>query len=150
MAGSIHIMQLIIKSDHWQTLWTVWTAPASMTAVCQCCFTTNCTGSTSVSECSTSLQWPTDHSPVSPESSTDVPHRLLCSSLQHCWSPAPAIRQPPSTDCSVFCSTFGCRFLLLLVLPSGIHCLTICAIRLLGQTSFDRIWNPTCLPVVSV
>ena len=25
MAGSIHIMQLIIKSDHWQTLWTVWT-----------------------------------------------------------------------------------------------------------------------------
>jgi len=28
--------------------------------------------------------------------------------------------------------------LLLLVLQSGIHCLTICAIQLLGQTSFDR------------
>jgi len=31
---------------------------------------------------------------------------------------------------------------LLLVLQSGIHCLTICAIQLLGQTSFNGIWNP--------
>ena len=28
---------------------------------------------------------------------------------------------------------------LLLVLQSGIHCLSICAIQLLGQTSFDRL-----------
>ena len=34
------------------------------------------------------------------------------------------------------------------VLQSGIHCLTICAIKLLGQTSFDRLWKPTCLSVV--
>ena len=30
---------------------------------------------------------------------------------------------------------------LLLVLQSGIHCLTICAIQLLNQTSFKWIWN---------
>ena len=41
-----------------------------------------------------------DRPPVSPESSTDVPHRLLCSSVRCRRSPAPAIRQPPSTDCS--------------------------------------------------
>jgi len=39
---------------------------------------------------------------------------------------------------------------LLLVLQSGIHCLTVCAIQLLGQISFDGLWKPTCLPVVSV
>jgi len=31
---------------------------------------------------------------------------------------------------------------LLLVLKPVIHCLTICAIQLLGQISFDGIWNP--------
>jgi len=37
---------------------------------------------------------------------------------------------------------------LLLVPQSGIHCLTICAIQLLDQTSFCEIWNPpACLPV---
>jgi len=41
-----------------------------------------------------------DCPPVSPKSSTDVPHRLLCSSVRCCRLPAPAIRQPPSTDCS--------------------------------------------------
>jgi len=30
---------------------------------------------------------------------------------------------------------------LLLVLQSGIHCLIICIIQLIGQTSFERIWN---------
>jgi len=39
---------------------------------------------------------------------------------------------------------------LLLVLQSEIHCLTICAIQVLGQTSFNGLWKPTCLPVVSV
>ena len=39
---------------------------------------------------------------------------------------------------------------LLLVLQSGIHCLTVCAIQLLDQNSFDGLWKPTCLPVVSV
>ena len=38
--------------------------------------------------------------PVSLESSTDVPHQQLRSSVRRCWSPAPAIRQPLSTDCS--------------------------------------------------
>jgi len=41
-----------------------------------------------------------DRPSVSPESRTDVPHRLLRSSVQRCRSPAPAICQPPSTDCS--------------------------------------------------
>jgi len=49
-----------------------------------------------------------NRSPVSHESSTDVPHRLLRSSVRCCRSLAPAIHQPPSTDCST-CSTFGCR-----------------------------------------
>ena len=39
---------------------------------------------------------------------------------------------------------------LLLVLQSGIHCLTVCAIQLLDQSSFDGLWKPTCLPVVIV
>jgi len=36
---------------------------------------------------------------------------------------------------------------LLLVPQSGIHCLTICATRLL-EINFDGLWKPTCLPVV--
>jgi len=32
----------------------------------------------------------------------------------------------------------------------GIHCLTVCAIQLLDQNSFDGLWKPTCLPVDSV
>jgi len=48
----------------------------------------------------------------------------------------------------VRCSTFGCPSWL--VLQSGIHCLTICTIQLLCQTSFNGLWKPTCLPVVSV
>ena len=36
------------------------------------------------------------------------------------------------------------------VLQSGIHCLTVCAIQLLDQSSFNGLWKPTCLPVVSV
>ena len=39
---------------------------------------------------------------------------------------------------------------LLLIPQSGIHCLTVCAIKLLSPTSFDTVWKSTCLPVVSV
>ena len=49
----------------------------------------------------------------------------------------PVIRQSPSTDCSKCPLVVASS--LLLVLQSGIHCLTICAIQLLGQTSYDRI-----------
>ena len=37
-----------------------------------------------------------------------------------------------------------------LVLQFGIHCLTVCVVQLLDQSSFDELWKPTCLPVVSV
>jgi len=47
------------------------------------------------------------------------------------------------------CSTFSCRSFVSAgptLLQSGIHCLTICAIQLLGQIIFDGTWNPpVCL-----
>jgi len=83
-----------------------------------------------------------DRSPVSPESSTDVPHRLLRSSVRHCPLPAPAIRQPPSTDCSTCPLQHLQLSLLRFCWYHRIHCLTICAIPLLDQSSFDP---PVCL-----
>jgi len=53
-----------------------------------------------------------DRPPVSPESSTDVPHRLQRSSVRRCRSPAPAMRSASRhklTIPRVRCSTFGCR-----------------------------------------
>jgi len=60
----------------------------------------------------------------------------------------------PSTDCST-CPLQHLRLSLLRFcwsyrLQSGIHCLTVCAIQLLDQTSFDGLWKLTFLPIVSV
>ena len=41
-----------------------------------------------------------DRSPMSPESSTDVPYRSLHSHLWSRRSPAPTIRQTPTTECT--------------------------------------------------
>ena len=72
---------------------------------------------------------------------------LSVSSVRRCRSPAPAMRQPPSTDCSTsplqhlrlpflrFCWSYSLEFT---------------AIQLLDQSSFDGLWKPTCLLVVSV
>jgi len=82
-----------------------------------------------------------------------VPHRLLRSSVRCCRSPvtpAPAIRWLFHVSARSAASPSVVAPSLLLVLQSGIHCLTICAIQLLGQTNFDGLWKPTCLPVVSV
>jgi len=53
-------------------------------------------------------------------------------------SPEPAIHQLPLTDHSA-AATLVVTPPLLLVLQSGIQCLTICAVQLLDQASFDGI-----------
>ena len=128
----------------------VWSpAPAGTTVVCQHYFTMNCTGSTSLSECSTSLQRLSTgvsgikHRPTSPITMFQCPTLPVAGAcyppaainwLFHVSAAAPSVVAPS----------------LLLVLQSWIHCLRIRAIQLLGQTSFDGTWKPTCLPVVSV
>jgi len=84
--------------------------------------------------------------------STDVPHRLLRSSVQRCQSHLRSANRHQPTVPRVRCSTFCCRFFAFAgpkvwnSLPNS-----LCAIQLLvlDQTSFDELWKPTCLPVVS-
>jgi len=74
----------------------VWSpAPRSMTLVCQHFFMVNCTGLTSLNECSTSLPWPSTG-----VSGIKYRRTSLTTAFQCLMLPAPVIRQPPSTDCS--------------------------------------------------
>ena len=139
----------IIYTEYWM-LQHVWSpAPASMTVVCQHYFTMNCTGSTSLSECGTSLPWLSTgvsgikHWRTSPTTAFQCPTLPVAGT---CFPPA-------ATNWLFHVSALAPLVVapsLLLVLQSGIHCLTVCTIQLLGQTSFDGLWKPTCLPVVSV
>jgi len=126
----------------------VWSpAPASTTVVCQRCFTMNCTGSTSLSKCSTSLPWLSTgvsgikHRRTSPTTAFQC---LTLSVAGTCNLPATInwLFHASAAEPSVVSPS------LLLVLQSGIHYLTICAIQLLGQTSFDGLWKPTYLLLV--
>ena len=96
---------------------------ASTTVVCQHYFTTNCTG-------------------------------LTASSVQACRNRSPCLRNQAPTFLTDYCVSAAAPLVvapsLLLVLQSGIHCLTVCSIQLLDQSSFDGLWKPTCLPVVIV
>jgi len=70
-----------------------------------------------------------DRPPVSPESSTDIPHQLLHSSVWRCRSPVAGTSDPPAAINWLFHVSAAAPSVvvpsLLLVPQSGIHCLTI-------------------------
>ena len=75
-----------------------------------------------------------------------VPHRLLRSSVRCCRHLRSASRHQLTVP-RVRCSTFSCRSF---ASAGPTVCLTVCAIQLLDQSSFDRLRKHTCLPVVSI
>jgi len=130
------------------------------TLVCECCKDTDATQRENLIKIKKSKIWtytPDMHWLNIPQrvqpfiGDSGIKHQCTSpTTLFHCLT-LPVACDPQSTDLHVSAAaTSVVAASLLMVLQSEIHCLTICSIKLLGQTGFDGIWKPICLPVVSV
>ena len=132
-------------SDCWMLL-DIWSRTQASTIIdCHGYFTKICTGWVCLSECSTSLLWPSKRvSGVKHQCTSLIIASRSC--LRRCRSSS-AISRCPSTICTT-CSSQHVWFLCLRFcrFNSLEHCcLNVCATLLLGTTGFDVTWKRSCL-----